>query len=314
MFSPPAFRLPSWATKARQRTIDTSIPARDFDNLCADERKITADSYLVDTFDEGSPANPKSRARRWCLNFVIYSVAKFNATHRYLTMLVGVLVLNATLASSAPSGITAQLMQEYHLSKDLVVLAISLFVAGYVVGPLLWGPLSEDFGRRPISIYSFFVYTLFQVATALAKNGASLLLFRFLGGVFAAAPLTNAGALISDIWDPNTRGMAMAVSTLAPLAGPSLGPIIGVSSPSPVSNPELVLSIASLTSLGTDFRWVFWTLAIFAGVCCLAVIFTLPETYTPILLVQIAQKKREETGDPRFSAPMEKVELSVTKR
>ncbi|KAJ7119914.1 MFS general substrate transporter [Mycena crocata] len=262
--------------------IDTSIPAQDPDVPSGNE-KSTLYSYLVDTFDEGDPANPKnwSRARRW-----------------YLTILAGILVLNATFASSAPSGIAVQLMEEYHLSEELVVLALSLFVAGYIVGPLLWAPLSEEFGRRPIFIYSFIVYTLFQVAAALAKNGESLLVFRFLGGLFAAAPLTNSGAIISDIWDSNTRGMALAVFTLAPLAGPSLGPTIG----------------GFIAVSGTDFRWVFWILAIFAGACCIAIIFTLPETYTPILLVKAAQKKREETGDSRFVAPMEQNRLSTAKR
>jgi MFS family permease len=59
----------------------------------------------------------------------------------------------------------------------------------------------------------------FQVGCALAQNTAQLLVFRFLGGVFAAAPLTNSGALIADIWGAETRGKALAIFTLAPFAG-----------------------------------------------------------------------------------------------
>jgi MFS family permease len=44
---------------------------------------------------------------------------------------------------------------------------------------------------------------------------------------FAACPLTNAGGLISDIWDSDTRGIAIAFFSLAPFAGPSLGPTVG---------------------------------------------------------------------------------------
>jgi MFS family permease len=84
-----------------------------------------------------------------------------------------------------------------------------LFVAGYMLGPLLWGPLSEIFGRRPIFIITFIAYIGFQVGCALSKNTASILIFRFLGGTFAAAPLTNSGALIADIWDGDHRGKAM---------------------------------------------------------------------------------------------------------
>jgi len=87
-----------------------------------------------------------------------------------------------------------------------------LFVAGYMLGPLLWGPLSEIFGRRPIFIITFIAYIGFQVGCALSKNTASILVFRFLGGTFAAAPLTNSGALIADIWDGDHRGKAMCES------------------------------------------------------------------------------------------------------
>jgi MFS family permease len=88
-----------------------------------------------------------------------------------------------------------------------------LFVAGYMLGPLLWGPLSEIFGRRPIFIITFIAYIGFQVGCALSKNTASILIFRFLGGTFAAAPLTNSGALIADIWDGDHRGKAMCKSS-----------------------------------------------------------------------------------------------------
>jgi len=85
-----------------------------------------------------------------------------------------------------------------------------------MLGPLLWGPLSEIFGRRPIFIITFIAYIGFQVGCALSKNTASILVFRFLGGTFAAAPLTNSGALIADIWDGDHRGKAMCESRLNP--------------------------------------------------------------------------------------------------
>ncbi len=139
-----------------------------------------------------------------------------------------------TFASSSPSGVAGNLMAYFSFSEEIATLTISLFVAGYCVGPLLWGPLSEirasfflgwfqllsnskyQYGRRPIFIGTFIVYTVrsdlflactallttlqaFQVGAALSRNTASLLIFRLLGGTFAAAPLTNSGALISDM-------------------------------------------------------------------------------------------------------------------
>lgn len=242
-----------------------------------------SDPYLV-CFDEGDPANPKnwSSLRRW-----------------YLTMAGGLLVLNATFASSAPAGIVPQLIRKFGFSAEVGALTISLFVAGYCVGPLLWGPLSEQFGRRPIFIIAFLVYTAFQAGCALAQNTASILVFRFLGGLFAAAPLTNSGALISDIWGPDTRGKALAIFTLAPFAGPALGPTVA---------GFIVVS-------GQSWRWTFWVMTIFAGVCLLQIVFTMPETYAPIILLRKAKQLRKETGDENYYAPIEKeARISIAQR
>ncbi|KAL1707414.1 major facilitator superfamily domain-containing protein [Schizophyllum commune] len=240
------------------------------------------DSFLV-LFDDNDPENPQnwSRLKKW-----------------YLTMFGGVLVLNATFASSAPSGVIMQMMEEFTFSREVATLTIALFVAGYCVGPLFWGPLSESYGRRIPFIVAFFVYTCFQVGCALSPNTASIIIFRFLGGTFAAAPLTNSGALISDIWDARTRGKALAMFTLAPFAGPSLGPTVA----------------GFMNVAGLSWRWVFWVLTIFAGTCLILIIFTVPETYAPVILKRKAERLRKETGDDRYYALIETNKISFTKR
>lgn len=153
------------------------------------------DELWMVRFDPGDKANPKnwSVLYRW-----------------YLTAAGSLLVLNSTFSSSAPSGIVGDLERQFGFAQEVGVLTISLFVAGYCVGPLLWGPLSESFGRRPIFLVTFLFYTGFQVGCALAPNTAAILIFRLLSGIFAACPLTNAGALLADVWDPDRRGIAMA--------------------------------------------------------------------------------------------------------
>ncbi|KZT04040.1 MFS general substrate transporter [Laetiporus sulphureus 93-53] len=236
------------------------------------------DSFEV-TIPLDDPENPKSWSRpyRW-----------------YLTMLGSVLVFNATFASSAPEGIVFELMDYFTFSEEVVTLTIALFVGGYCVGPILWGPLSEQFGRRIIFIITFAVYVCFQVGCALSRNTGSILVFRFLSGTFAAAPLSNSGALVSDIWDAGTRGEALAFFTLAPFAGPTLGPIVS----------------GFMSVRGVSWRWLFWLLTLFAGFCMMLTVFTLPETFLPILMVRKAQRLRKETGDDRYWAPLERQKKS----
>ncbi|KAG8891926.1 hypothetical protein FRC00_012905, partial [Tulasnella sp. 408] len=173
--------------------------------------------YLVRWDGPDDPENPKqlriptqnwSRFYRW-----------------FLTVASGLLMLNASFASSAPTGVLDQLIEDFSLSRTLATLTISLFVVGYCVGPFIWGPLSEHYGRRPILLTGFFGYTAFQVGGAVSETKEQVLVFRFLGGAFAASPMTITPAVVADLWDADTRGKAMAFLTLAPGAGPALGPL-----------------------------------------------------------------------------------------
>ncbi|WVQ68469.1 uncharacterized protein L199_006677 [Kwoniella botswanensis] len=209
-----------------------------------------------------------------------------------LTGIAGLLVLNSTFASSSPSGIVQDMEEYFGFSQEVAVLTISLFVAGYCIGPILWGPLSESYGRRPIFILSFIIYTGMQVGCALSKNTASILIFRLLGGIFASAPLTNSGALIADIWDVDHRGQAMSIFSLAPFAGPSIGPIVA----------------GAIQVTGSNWRWVYWILTIFAGVCLAIIVVFVPETYAPKILVHKAKRLRKDTQEQRWYAPLEKAD------
>ncbi|EMD36305.1 hypothetical protein CERSUDRAFT_115244 [Gelatoporia subvermispora B] len=233
--------------------------------------------FLVE-FGPEDPDDPKnwSRRKRW-----------------YLTTIASLIAFNAGVASSAPAGLASNLALQFAMSEELVVLCISLFVTGYCVGPLLWGPLSEQYGRRPVFLSTLPIYTCFQIGCALAQNRASIIIFRLLAGIFAAAPFTNSGAIISDIWDASTRGKANILFANAPFIGSALGPLVG----------------GYISVSGISWRWTFWVLTIFNGVCIALVIVSLPETYLPILLSQKARKMRVETGDHRYYAPMETNQL-----
>ncbi len=68
----------------------------------------------------------------------------------YITTVAVSLVVNATFASSSPSGVYDKIATEFGVSKEAGALVITLFLLGYVCGPLLFAPLSEFYGRRYI--------------------------------------------------------------------------------------------------------------------------------------------------------------------
>jgi MFS family permease len=102
-----------------------------------------------------------------------------------------------------------------------------LLLFGFGVGPLLWAPLSEVYGRRPAVLAPYFIAAIFSLGTATAKDTQTVLLTRFFAGLFGSAPVTNTGGVLSDIWSPEERGAAIVGYALAVVGGPVLGPIVG---------------------------------------------------------------------------------------
>lgn len=94
-------------------------------------------------------------------------------------------------------------------------------------GPLFLSPLSEMYGRRIILNLSTSFFVLFQIGCALAPNLSASIDFRVLTGIGGSACLTIGGGVVSDLFEPEQRDMAMSIFSAGPLFGPVLGPICG---------------------------------------------------------------------------------------
>jgi hypothetical protein len=55
-------------------------------------------------------------------------------------------------------------------------------------------------------------------------------------------------------------------------------------------------------------------LTIFSGSCLVLIVFTLPETYAPVILKHKAERLRRETGDNRYFAPIESKKVTIGER
>ena len=118
-------------------------------------------------------------------------------------------------------------MKEFSVSQEVVTLGVSLFVLGFALGPLLWAPFSELYGRQIVFLGTYTAFMAFNAGVAGADSIYSLLILRFFAAAFGSSPLTNAGGVIADIFTANERGLAMSIFSAAPFMGPVLGPIIG---------------------------------------------------------------------------------------
>ncbi|KAF3398113.1 Polyamine transporter 3 [Penicillium rolfsii] len=224
-------------------------------------------------FSEHSTVDPTN----WTLKKKIYNAV------------VGlIVVLNSGVSSSLPSNAVPTIMQDFGLEGGgQKVLPTAIFLIGYCVGPLVWSPLSETVGRRPVLFWTFTVFVLGTLGCAVAPNWTALLIFRLICGTMAAAPQTVSGGVYADMFsDMRSRGRAMALYMSASSFGPIIGPII------------------SGCSVQYGWRWTFRIDLIICGLTWTALLF-LSETFAPVLLKKQAKRLCKETGRNRYFAPQE---------
>jgi MFS family permease len=224
---------------------------------------IPEDPYLV-RLTCGDPRNPMN-----------YTLRKKWA----ITSLVTTSVFAVTMTSSAYSGSSHEIQEVFAISSEVSTLGVALFVLGFAIGPCLWAPLSELYGRQLLFRTTFAAFTACVAGSAGANSATALLVLRFLAGTFGASPLTNAGGVIADLFPASQRGLGMAVFAIAPFLGPVLGPIVG-----------------GFVTITIGWRWVQGVLAIWAGVIWITGCLYLPETYAPRLLQNRALLLSKETS------------------
>lgn len=130
---------------------------------------------------------------------------------------------NSTISSSLPGGTSLYIRKQFSVSSPVqAALPTSVFLLGYVIGPLLFAPLSEKYGRKPISLLSFAIYTCASLACGLSPSFKALVAFRVIAGVGGATPISVIGGVYADLYvDQRTRGRATAIYTAVCIPGPS---------------------------------------------------------------------------------------------
>lgn len=172
-------------------------------------------------------------------------------------------------------------MKRFHVAQVPATLGLSLFVAGYGLGPMIWAPMSEipETGRNPVYIGTLVVFVFFNFAVIYAKNFGMLLAFRFLTGFFGSPVLATGGATLADIYAPAKRAYAIGIWGLAAICGPVLGPLIG-----------------GFAAQHKNWQWPIWELMWLSGFCLILVIIFLPETSSANILFRRARRIRKLTG------------------
>lgn len=151
---------------------------------------------------------------------------------------------------------------------------VSAYLIGFAVGQLIWGPISDRFGRRIPVAAGLALFMLGCAGCALSTDVGQLISFRILQAVGACAGVVLGRAMVRDRYgrerSAGVLSTLMTIMAIAPLLGPSVG--------------SLILKVA-------EWQAIFWILVL-VGLVTLVALFTIPETL---------QKDRRNNEPLRFA-------------
>ena len=113
------------------------------------------------------------------------------------TGVLGFMCFVVALGSAIVTGDLERPAEYFGVSQEVIILAsVTVFVIGFGVGPLLFAPMSEEVGRKPIYATTLAIAVVFIVPCGAAKNIGTLLVCRLIDGIAFSAPMTLIGCLL----------------------------------------------------------------------------------------------------------------------
>ncbi|HAU7909924.1 TPA: Bcr/CflA family multidrug efflux MFS transporter [Escherichia coli] len=145
---------------------------------------------------------------------------------RFLVWLAGLSVLGF-LATDMYLPAFAAIQADLQTPASAVSASLSLFLAGFAAAQLLWGPLSDRYGRKPVLLIGLTIFSLGSLGMLWVENAATLLVLRFVQAVGVCAAAVIWQALVTDYYPSQKVNRIFA--TIMPLVGlsPALAPLLG---------------------------------------------------------------------------------------
>uniref|UniRef100_A0A060SXI5 ARAD1A03938p n=1 Tax=Blastobotrys adeninivorans TaxID=409370 RepID=A0A060SXI5_BLAAD len=238
--------------------------------------------YIVEFDGPEDPLHPKNRTLREKLTACIF---------------LGLTTCTVSWGSAIFATAIPAVAQEFHVGQVVATLGISLYIAGFAAGPILWGSLSELVGRKGPILVSQFGFVLFSFATATAKDFQTVMLCRFFAGFIGSAPLAVIGGAYTDMFSHQARGKSMVGYLSMVFVGPTIAPVVG--------------GFISASYLG--WRWTEYITGIMGSFVLVMDYFFYEESYYPIVLVKKAKRLREQTGNWAIHAVAEQKNLDLNR-
>jgi DHA1 family bicyclomycin/chloramphenicol resistance-like MFS transporter len=119
------------------------------------------------------------------------------------------------------------LQEVFQVGQDVVELTLSLYLVGVAAGQLMYGPMSDRFGRRPVLLAGLGLYVVASAACALAPGIGLLIVARIAQAMGGCAGMVIGRAIVRDVWGRDHSTRVLALVTMGMAVAPMLGPVLG---------------------------------------------------------------------------------------
>ncbi|HCF8016437.1 purine nucleoside transporter PunC [Klebsiella aerogenes] len=121
----------------------------------------------------------------------------------------------------------AAIQQDLNTSAASVSASLSLFLAGFALGQLFWGPLSDRYGRKPILLAGLAIFAVGCLGMLWVRDATLMLVLRFVQAIGVCAAAVTWQAMVTDYYPAQRTNRIFA--TIMPLVGlsPALAPLLG---------------------------------------------------------------------------------------
>ena len=143
------------------------------------------------------------------------------------TLAIAALVALGPLSTDMYLPALPTLARVFAADSGQVQLTLSLFLAGFAIAQLVYGPLSDRYGRKPVLMGGLGLFLISSIACALATHIETLIAFRFLQALGGSAGPVLGRAMVRDIHGPKEAGRVLSHIGSAMALGPAVAPIVG---------------------------------------------------------------------------------------
>lgn len=150
--------------------------------------------------------------------------------------------------------------QQFGVPAGSAQMTLSTYILGFALGQLLYGPMADSIGRKPVILGGTLIFAAAAGACALAQSIDQLITLRFFHGLAAAASVVI-NALMRDIYPKEEFSRMMSFVMLVTTVAPLLAPMIG-----------------GAVLVWLSWHAIFWILAIAALLASLMILFFISET------------------------------------